>query len=271
MKAIILAAGVGKRLGAAADGLPKCLIHIGGKSLLARHLENFTSLGIRQVTIVVGYEQETIRQTVDALDFPGTVHFVVNPQYTRGSITSFWEVRHAIDDDVVIMDADVLYHPAILRRLVESSYPNALLVDETVTQETEECMVAIQGNRVIKLSKQLPPAYDFAGEGVGFLKVSKSCKDTLVGSIHRSILAERLDSEYEDGLQDFFNNVQVGFERIGGLPWVEIDFPADVQRAEQEVLPEILGVGSIPALQPKSKSKSKNDEQDSVEQPIEVS
>jgi choline kinase len=48
-----------------------------------------------------------------------------------------------------------------------------------------------------------------------------------------------LDMEYEDGLRQFFSRVRVGFERIGGLPWIEIDFPEDVERAEREVLPRL--------------------------------
>ena len=239
MKAIILAAGVGKRLGTVAGGRPKCLVNVGKQSLLFRHLENLASLGILQVVIVVGYEEQQIRQAVALSTFPGTVHFVTNKQYTRGSITSLWEARHAIDEDVVIMDADVLYHPDILRRLVESSFSNALLMDETVSQQTEECMVAVQSERVIKLSKRLPSQYDFTGEGVGFLKVSKADRAMLLQSVQEPIKAGLLDMEYEDALQEFFNKAVVGYERIGGLPWVEIDFPEDIERAENKILPQL--------------------------------
>jgi choline kinase len=45
--------------------------------------------------------------------------------------------------------------------------------------------------------------------------------------------------EYEDALLEFFGQTRVGFERIGGLPWVEIDFPEDVDRAEREILPRL--------------------------------
>ncbi len=237
MKAIILAAGVGKRLAVAAGGRPKCLIEVGGQTLLARHLSNFANLGIMDVVIVVGYEQQRIREAVALSDFPGTVKFVLNEQYTRGSITSFWEARSEVDDDVVMMDADVLYHPDILRRLVESRSPNALLIDETVSQETEECMVAIENERVTCLSKTLPTTYDFAGEGVGFLKVCKSDVRMLIQSVQGPIVSGQLDLEYEDALKSFFDTVVVGYERIGGLPWIEIDFPEDIQRAENDVLP----------------------------------
>ncbi len=239
MKAIILAAGVGKRLAAVAKGRPKCLIEIGGQSLLSRHLGNLSSLGIRHVVIVVGYEQQLIREAVALSQFPGTVTYIVNERFTRGSITSFWEARSEVDDDVVMMDADVLYHPEILRRLVESPCPNALLVDETVSQQTEECMVAIENERVTSLSKKLPATYDLTGEGVGFLKVSKLDGTLLVQAVQGPIEAGQLDLEYEDALKRFFDAVVVGYERVGGLPWIEIDFPEDVQRAESDVLPAI--------------------------------
>lgn len=237
MKAIILAAGVGKRLGAVAQGRPKCLIDIGGRTLLSRHLEHLVGLGITNVVLVVGYQQDLIREVVRSESFPGTIRFVMNERFERGSITSLWEARSEFDDNVVIMDADVLYHPVVLRRLVESRSGNALLMDETVRQQTEECMVAVQDERVIALSKKLPADYDLAGEGVGFLKVRKEDLPSLIDSVRPAIDAGQLDQEYEDALKDFFKTVRVGFERIGGLPWIEIDFPEDLQRAEAEILP----------------------------------
>ena len=237
MKAIILAAGVGKRLRTYSHAVPKCLIQLGGRTLLSRHLENLARLGITQVILVVGYQHALIREAAQAEPFGGSIRFLQNDQYERGSITSFWKARTEFDDDVIIMDADVLYHSAILGRLVHSPLQNALLMDETVRQKTEECMVAVRGERVMALSKILPPDYDCVGEGVGFLKVSRENLSHLVESVQSFVEAGRLDMEYEDALTDFFRKVPVGCERIGGLPWIEIDFPEDIQRAETEILP----------------------------------
>ncbi|UCE63880.1 MAG: phosphocholine cytidylyltransferase family protein [Nitrospirota bacterium] len=237
MKAIILAAGVGKRLRTLSNGVPKCLISIGGRTLLSRHLDNLARVGIHQVVVVVGYEHHLIREASQAEPYDGTIRYLMNDQYERGSITSFWKARVEFDDDVIIMDADVLYHPTILRRLVESPLENALLMDETVQQQTEECMVAVRNERVISLSKSLPANYDCAGEGVGFLKVRRDDLLHLVDSVRPHIENGQVDREYEDALQDFFRTVFVGCERIGGLPWIEIDFPEDIQRAETEILP----------------------------------
>lgn len=239
MKAVILAAGVGKRLWSITQHRPKCLIEFSGKSLLARHLDVLASLGVRRTTLVVGYKQEMIRDAVGASYAGVALQYVVNDQYHRGSISSLWMARHELDDDAVIMDADVLYHREIMRRLLRSSHPTCLLMDESVKQSGEECMVVVRGERVVALTKKMPSAYDYAGEGVGFLKVQHADAERLVASLQAYIDRDQWDMEYEDGLLEFFGSVQVGHEKIGGLPWTEIDFPEDVARAEREILPRL--------------------------------
>jgi choline kinase len=239
MKAILLAAGVGKRLWPLTQHRPKCLIEIGMRTLLDRYLEALAAVGIKQAIIVVGYKQEMIRSVAGSALHGVEVRYLESDQYRHGSITSLWRARTELDDDAVIMDADVLFHPNILRRLVESQWPNALLMDETVTQQGEECMVVVQGGRVVALTKQMPARYDLAGEGVGFLKVRRADTEHLLRSVEAHIARGALDMEYEDALKEFFTQVRVGFERIGGLPWIEIDFPEDVARAERDVLPRI--------------------------------
>ncbi len=239
MKAVILAAGVGKRLWPITQHKPKCLIEFEGRSLLHRYLESLASLGVRRATIVVGYKQEMIRAAVDGNSYGVSVEYLVNDRFHRGSISSLWIARTSLDDDVIIMDADVLFHREILRRLVHSSSPNCLLMDETVKQRGEECMVVVQGGRVIALTKKMPARYDYAGEGVGFLRVRHADAPAVINSLKGYVDREIWDMEYEDGLLEFFGQVKVGHEKIGGLPWTEIDFPEDVARAERDILPKL--------------------------------
>ena len=239
MKAIILAAGVGKRLWPVTQHHPKCLIKIGGQTLLHRYLTSLASVGIRQADIVVGYKQEMIRDAVAADACGVRVNFLVNEQFHRGSISSLWVARTALSDHSIVMDADVLFHRDILARLVQSPYENALLMDETVKQTGEECMVVVEGGRVIALTKQMPPRYDYAGEGVGFLRVRHADAPHVVASLRKFVDRDAWQMEYEDALIDYFQAVKVGHEKIGGLPWTEIDFPEDVEKAEREVLPRL--------------------------------
>lgn len=239
MKAIILAAGVGKRLWEVTQHRPKCLIEIGGRSLLHRYLESLAAIGVRRADIVVGYKQEMIREAVAADSCGVGVTFLVNEEFHRGSISSLWVARSALDDDTIVMDADVLFHRDILRRLVSSACENALLMDETVTQTGEECMVVVAGERVIALTKKMPDHFDYAGEGVGFLRVKYTDTPRLVSSLRGYIEKNMWQMEYEDALLEYFRDVRVGHEKIGGLPWTEIDFINDIKKAELEVLPRL--------------------------------
>lgn len=239
MKAIILAAGVGKRLWPVTQHRPKCLIEIGGQTLLSRYLASLASVGVQRADIVVGYKQEMIRAAAASNAFGVRVQFLVNEQFHRGSISSLWVARTALDDDVLIMDADVLFHREILRRLVHSTYPNALLMDDSIKQTGEECMVVAEAGRVIALTKKMPSRYDHAGEGVGFLKVRHQETPHVVASLRTFVDRDAWHMEYEDALIGFFSDVKVGYEVIGGLPWTEIDFLEDVQKAEREILPRL--------------------------------
>jgi choline kinase len=162
------------------------------------------------------------------------VNFLVNEQFHRGSISSLWIARTALDDDAIVMDADVLFHEEILRRLVQSSYENALLMDDTVKQTGEECMVVVEGGRVIALTKKMPLHYDYAGEGVRHADVPH-----VIASLRTHVDREAWQMEYEDSLVDFFRTVKVGHEKIGGLPWTEIDFMEDIAKAERDILPKL--------------------------------
>ncbi len=239
MKAIILAAGVGKRLWPVTQHHPKCLIQLGGRTLLARYLDSLAGVGIKEAVLVVGYKQEMIRAAAGSGLSGVSVRYLESDQYQRGSITSLWRARDELAGGAIIMDADVLFHRLILKRLVDSSHPTALLMDESVTQTGEECMVVAQGGRVIALTKKMPPRYDLAGEGVGFLKVRGADTGPLIRSVQAHVERGQLDMEYEDALLEFFGEVKVGYERIGGLPWTEIDFEDDIIRAEREILPKL--------------------------------
>ncbi len=138
--------------------------------------------------------------------------------------------------DVVVVAGGAINSAALLLR---SAYPTALLMDESVKQTGEECMVVAQGGRVIALTKKIPARYDMAGEGVGFLKVRGADTGPLIRSVQAYVERGQLDMEYEDALLEFFAEVKVGYERIGGLPWTEIDFEEDVARAEREILPKL--------------------------------
>jgi len=125
-------------------------------------------------------------------------------------------------------------------RLVTSPHPNVLLVDERARQDSEERMAIIRGGRVVALTKKVPSEPpDLIGEGVGFIKINREDSRAMLAAMEPFVQKGALDMEYEDTWEAFFRAVPVGCEKIGGQPWIELDFPEDIVRAEREVLPRL--------------------------------
>lgn len=240
MKAIILAAGVGKRLKNHGQGLPKCLVEIGGIPLLVRMLSSLKKLGITDRVVVVGYEKERIEQLVKELsDGIGPVRLRVNPDYRKGSILSLWSVRDEFNENLLIMDADVLFPDALLSKLIHSPHSNALLLDPRSSSTGEEMMLMIKGDRVVHIGRKVEGPYDLIGEGVGFLKLSRQDAPLLKQALEKLVNDGKDGCEYEDAIELFLQKVVVGYEPVGTFAWIEIDFPEDIQKAEKEILPKL--------------------------------
>ncbi|MFQ5521603.1 MAG: NTP transferase domain-containing protein, partial [Candidatus Methylomirabilia bacterium] len=117
MKAIILAAGVGRRLAPWTDRQPKCLLSVGGRPLLERMLAALDTLAIPEAFLVVGHCQEQIRARIGPRFRAVRVSYVENPEYVKGSLASLWSARMALSGHCLIMDADVLFPTELLKRL----------------------------------------------------------------------------------------------------------------------------------------------------------
>jgi choline kinase len=246
MHAIILAAGRGSRLaGHDPGGLPKCLLEFGGKSLLQRHLELLWGSGIRQVDLVVGYEADRIVDHVGRLGSRPDVAFHFNPRYEQGSVISLWAARETLESgcDVLLMDADVLYHPFLLSRLLESTYANCLLLDRHLAPGEEPVKIAVRAGVMVEFRKRLADdlAYDQIGESVGFFRFGAAMAATIAGECGRFEAEGMADAPHEEAVRNVLlrDPGAVGFEDVTGVPWIEIDFPEDVVRAREQILPAI--------------------------------
>src|SRR5262245_9944478 len=124
MRAILLAAGSGRRL---QRPFPKCLVDIGGMSLLSRALRALAAVAVVEAWVVVGYRHDLIAAELDRCPPPVPVVCVRNEAFLRGSVRSLWAAREAMGSEVLVMDADVLFPVHLLRRLVQSPHSNCVL------------------------------------------------------------------------------------------------------------------------------------------------
>jgi choline kinase len=241
VKAIILAAGVARRLAPLTDRTHKCLLEVGGRPLLSRMLTALDAVGVQEAILVVGHCAEQVREQAGRRVGRMGIRYVENPEYTRGSALSLYAARAHLSDPVVVMDADVLFPRELLRRLLASPAPSAFLIDRGFQDTGEEVKFYTRSDRVIALGKKVvPESWDLVGEGVGFFKCGAEAGPALVRLLEQIIAEGGGLSEYEDALHLLVQQHHVGWVDITALPWTEIDFAEDLRRAREEVLAQVV-------------------------------
>ncbi len=251
MKAVMLAAGTGVRLGpAATEHPPKVLLRFGGRSLLQRHIEILRRHGVEELVLGVGYHQEEIVQEIANLRAGDFVSTVFNENYDEGNIVTLWTLRDEMccGGPVLLMDADVLYDERLVRRLVNSRHQNCLLLDRDFMPGDEPVKLCIRDGEIVEFRKWLSTGFDFCGESVGLFKLSAPVAEKIIAQTGLYLSQGRRRDPYEEAIRDVVLTSQGGtfsFEDITGMPWIEIDFAADVERATCEILPRILAAEDI--------------------------
>jgi len=241
--AIILAAGVGERLGAAADDKPKCLLEFGGRSLLQRHLDVLGHFGVAGVTVVTGYRSDLVERELSRCG--GQAVIIYNGDYHEGSLISFAAGLAALENgrDFLVMDADVLCDYRMVGRLIDSDHGNCFLLDRNFEPGDEPVKLCVKDGRLVDFRKQIDKdlQFDFQGESIGFFRFTPETGARLARQAGRYLERGERDQPYEECIRDILLQAPADFdfEDVTGLPWIEIDFPEDIARANREILPKL--------------------------------
>jgi choline kinase len=234
---ILLAAGVGRRLGDTHDG-PKVLLPFGDRTLLDRHLDALGANRLDDVTVTVGHEAETLRAAL-----AGRADTRLNPDYRQGSLVSLWTQRDRLraGRTVVLMDGDVLYDARMLARLLDAPGEAVLLVDRELEPGDEPVKVCVRDGVLVDFRKRPEHAHDWHGESVGFFRFSPAMAAALADRCDAYVAAGRTEVEYEEAIRDLIlaDPARFAIADVTDLPWTEIDFPEDVEKAARTILPAL--------------------------------
>src|SRR5918994_2446112 len=188
MRGIILAAGKGSRLNGTIGDKPKCLLRVGGKTLVERQIEALRGVGIEDIVVVVGCQAEAVRRTCGQ-----GITYIENTRFAQtNSLYSLWLARPMLADGFVVMNCDVLAHPQLVTDLLTARHEDALLVayrDGDTTYGEEEMKVRVRCGRVIDISKTMDPQ-EADGENLGIVKF---------GPAGAQVLVEAMDALIADG------------------------------------------------------------------------
>ena len=245
MRGIILAAGKGSRLNGTAGDKPKCLVKVGGVTLVERQIEYLRAAGIDDIVVVIGCSPEAVR---DACGHDVT--YIENTRYAEtNSLYSLWLARPLLYEGFVVLNCDVLFHPALLEDLLTSRHENALLLGYREANQPpfgdEEMKVKVRHGRVVDMSKTMDPA-EADGENLGIVKFGARGAAALVDVMTQLVHDGRVREWAPRAFATFAQSHPLHAVGTRGLPWIEIDFPEDYARATREILPRIEASATSP-------------------------
>jgi choline kinase len=207
MQAVILAAGIAKRLRPLTDTTPKCLLKVGEKNLLHRTLENIIENGIKDFVFVTGYRENMIKDYL-IKNFPGINKIILtNPDYENNNNSySLWMTKDYVKDEMLLLDSDILFDKRIITGLLDSNHENCLAVNVTEKLDEEQIKVIVDGeDRIMQIGKEIDIQKSL-GESIGIEKFSKNYLSELYSILDRKIVKENNVNEfYEVSFQEIID------------------------------------------------------------------
>jgi len=185
-KVVILSAGQGRRLSPLTDDRPKCLIELSGKSLLHWQLDSLRSVGVKEAVVITGFRAERVDEEIARLDLPGmSVRTMFNPFYAlTDNLATCWLARGELAGDVMILNGDTLFEPAIAEKLL-AALPAEITVsiDRKASYDDDDMRVLTEGDLLKAIGKTIT---EYNG-GDGIIGIHGTNKPSSIGTTQPSI------------------------------------------------------------------------------------
>ena len=232
MKAFILAAGVSRRLYPHNYDTPKCLLKVDGKPIIHYQLESLKSIGISDITFVVGYQREILINHLKE-NFPHfNYNFVINHHFFETNTAfSIHMGRSLLKDDLILMNADVVYHESLLKKLINSKHKTALAVDIKPCGREEVKVIDGGSERIVAIGKELIED-QCLGEFIGVAKLSKDFCRLFSKSLDDLIESGGLNDYFEAAIHPLLEKTKIHYTDVSEFPCMEIDFIEDLKQAQ---------------------------------------
>jgi L-glutamine-phosphate cytidylyltransferase len=238
MKAIILAAGQGSRLGHLTDDRPKCLIEFAGRTLLDRQLDTLAVNGVDEVVVVTGFRDDQIENALAARDGGPNVRTVFNPFYkVADNLGSLFLVKDELEGDCLVWNGDTLVSNALMARVVGNVRPGiCVTVDRKDSYDDDDMKVVRDedSGRLRAIGKRIKEGVN--AESIGLLAFRDGGAERFAEAIDRAMrTSEGTTIWYLRVIHHLAQNGEVWTLDINGEEWGEVDFPEDVASAQKLV------------------------------------
>jgi choline kinase len=225
MRAVIMAAGVGSRIQGLTHNKPKCLIEAGERSLISRNVEMLQRKGIYDITVITGYKSELIRKEL------GTqVRYFDNPFYrVTNSIASLWLAKDLLDDDLILMNADLYFEEGVLDTALAQD-DGAVMISDLTRIDDADFRFGVDGRCIRKTGNKLTNA-ETDCEYVGIVRIDKSFIAPFKNRLEKMISNRDMNNWWEGVLYSFIEEgMDIYHADVKGTFWTEVDTPVDYTR-----------------------------------------
>jgi choline kinase len=228
MKAVILVAGMSRRLNGLNNGLPKCLLPVKDKTIFDLQIESLKSVRITEIVLVVGYQKDLLKKKC-LEEYPEIRwEFVENLRYAETNTSfSLLLARDALDrHDFFYLNGDVMFDKRVLLRLSGVKDENSLAVVRKDCGEEEVKVMVNQAKYITAIGKQLDPVR-CTGEFIGVAKFGKRSNKVFFDELAAIVKRGDVHLYFESALGKLIEKFEIKMIDVSDLPCVEVDFPED--------------------------------------------
>jgi choline kinase len=239
MKAIILAAGVSRRLYPLTMDTPKSLLEVGGKPMLSYALDTFQDEGIVEVVIILGYYREKFIEYLERNYPEMNFQYIINHHYFETNTAySLYLCRQELNENnYILLNADLIFPRQLLKRLIESKLKNVMAVEKKTCGDEEVKVIAGADNRIVAIGKELIQE-NALGEFLGIAKFDHHFMEKFINSLSRLIDAGGKADYFEAAIHPILADEPIHYIDCSDLPCIEIDFIEDLTNAQEMVKSE---------------------------------
>jgi L-glutamine-phosphate cytidylyltransferase len=234
MKAIILSAGQGSRLGHMVDDRPKCLIDFNGRSLLDRQLDTLEANGVHDAVVVTGFHDELVQEAIARRSGGPEVRTIYNPFYKVADNTgSLYMAREELTGDCLVWNGDTLVSRALMAKVVGNERQGiCVTIDRKDSYDDDDMKVIEEDGRLRGIGKRLTLGVN--AESIGLLAFRSGGSERFREAIDRAMrTTEGTTIWYLRVIHHLAQKGEVWTLDIQGEEWGEVDFPPDVDAARE--------------------------------------
>ena len=242
MKALILAAGYGRRLQPITNEIPKSMVKVNGIPLLVNALNNLKECDIDEIGIVVGHMADYIKENI-GYNWRGIpISYYENSRYLEtNNIVSLYQALDFCDDDMLMLECDIFYHSDILKKLLDGEGECTILVSDFNKNTMDGTVIEVEGDiaRGLVLGKWQDESYDYSSskKTVNMYKFKKDFITKKYAPLVKWYVENMGENSYYEkvlGSLLYYRECDVRIVSVPEQAWCEIDDVNDLKRAREQ-------------------------------------